>query len=113
MIHKSTFKQKYKNYNTGEEINCCTNRIEAAWEISKDHFRRIHGTSSTLFEEHSAEVVWKNHTHRHGNVYASIFDLVKSIYPLDMEPQYMKCKPIFRTWAPQPKKLRKGIISLL
>jgi hypothetical protein len=50
VTHKSTFKQSYRNFQTGEIVVCTTNRIEGAWKISKDHFRRINGTNTANFE---------------------------------------------------------------
>ena len=49
VTHKTTFKQVYRNVDTDEIIQCNTNRIEGAWKISKDHFRRINGTNTKLF----------------------------------------------------------------
>ena len=61
VVHKSNFKQRYLNVDTGEIIDCHTNRIEGAWEHCKDHFRRINGTNTERFEQHLAEIVWGNH----------------------------------------------------
>ena len=56
VVHKTTFKQRYRNVDTGEVLDCHTNRIEGAWKICKDHFRRINGTNRKLFEQHIAEM---------------------------------------------------------
>ena len=61
VTHKTTFKQMYKNVDTGDYVECNTNRIEGAWKISKDHFRRINGTNTKSFVQHLCEVVWRNH----------------------------------------------------
>ena len=49
VTHKTSFKQFYKNFDSGEYVQCNTNRIEGAWKIAKDHFRRINGTNTKLF----------------------------------------------------------------
>ena len=41
VIHKTTFKQSYKKVETGQTVDCHRNKIEGAWKICKDHFRRI------------------------------------------------------------------------
>ncbi|CAC5384063.1 unnamed protein product [Mytilus coruscus] len=103
VIHKTSFKQLYINTETNEEVQCCTNRIEGAWKIAKDHFRRINGTNSNLFEQHLCEIVWRNHVHRAGNIYSSFFDLMKNVYTLEMPPRFTYTKPLFRTWTPPSK----------
>ncbi|CAC5412483.1 unnamed protein product [Mytilus coruscus] len=76
---------------------------EGAWKIAKDHFRRINGTNSNLFEQHLCEIVWRNHVHRAGNIYSSFFDLMKNVYTLDMAPRFTYTKQLFRTWPPPCK----------
>lgn len=85
VVHKTTFKQKYVNNETGEIVHCCTNRIEGAWKLAKDHFLRINGSNTNLFEQHLAEFVWRNHAHRQ-NMYSAFFDLLQSIYHLQGPP---------------------------
>ena len=64
VVHKTSFKQRYQNADTGEFVDCHTNRIEGAWKICKDHFRRINGSNTKLFEQHLADIIWRNHVHR-------------------------------------------------
>ena len=99
VTHKTTFRQVYKNIDTGEYVTCNTNRIEGAWKISKDHFRKINGTNTKLFEQHLAEIVWRNHIHK-DNIYDSFFSLLKSVYTLDFQPVYQHPVPLFGTWTP-------------
>ena len=99
VCHKTTFKQSYKNVETGEIIHCHTNKIEGAWKHCKDHFRRINGTNLKMFEQHLAEIVWRNH-HQNQNRYVAFFDLVKTTYPLDMPRIYTYPSPLFDTWSP-------------
>jgi len=72
VTHKSTFKQSYRNVQTGEIVVCTTNRIDGAWEISRDHFRRINGTNTADFEQHLSEFLWMNHVHNK-NIYDTFF----------------------------------------
>ena len=80
VVHKTTFKQKYQNADTGETIDCHTHRIEGAWKNCKDHFRRIYGTITKSFEQHLAETVWRKHFHQ--EVYESFFNLVRDVVML-------------------------------
>ena len=86
VTHKTTFKQTYKNVDTDELVYCIT-KIEGAWKISKDHFRRINGTNTTLFEQHLCEVIWRNHCHK-DNLYDRFFTLLNSVNTLESEPHY-------------------------
>lgn len=99
VCHKTTFKQSYQCVDTGDIIHCHTNRIEGAWKHCKDHFRKMNGTNLKLFEQHLAEIVWRNH-HQNQNRYVAFFDLVKGVYTLDMPRQYTYPKPLFDTWTP-------------
>ena len=99
VVHKTTFKQRYRNVDTGEVVDCHTNRIEGAWKICKDHFRRINGTNRKLFEQHIAEIVWRNHFHR-DNVYEAFFNLLRDIYTLYVPASYTYTVPLFPTWTP-------------
>ena len=100
VTHKTTFKQQiYKYVDTGEIVQCNTIRIEGAWKISKDHFRKINGTNTKLFEQHLFKVIWRNHVHR-SNVYERFFDLMKSVYTLGADAIYEHTKPLFGTWTP-------------
>ena len=94
--HKTTFKQRYCNVDMGEVVDCHTNRIEGAWKICKDHFRRIKGTNTKLFEQHIAEIVWRNHFHR-DNVYEAFFNLLRDIYTLHVPASYTYTVPLFTT----------------
>ena len=96
VTHTTTFKQAYKNVNTGKLVYCNTNRIEGAWEISKDHFRRINGTNTKLFEQHLCAVIWRNHCHK-DNLYDQFFTLLKSVYTLESELHYKHPVPLFPT----------------
>lgn len=106
VVHKTSFNQKYVNTQTGEEVSCCTNRIEGAWKISKDHFRRINGSNTKLFEQHLAEIIWRNHIHRQ-NIYAAFFELLTTVYPLDRPADFSYTKPLFKTWTPPSKEVEK------
>ena len=103
VVHKTNFKQRYRNVDTGETVDCHTNRIEGAWKLCKDHFRRINGSNTKLFEQHIAEIVWRNHTHRE-NLYESFFSLLKSVYSLSEPPKYTYRKPVFDTWTPPSER---------
>ena len=103
MVHKTTFKQRYQNVDTGETVDCNTNRIEGAWKICKDHFRRINGSNTSLFEQHIAEIVWRNHVHR-DNLYEAFFSSLKNVYSLSQPPKYTYCKPLFGTWTPPSQR---------
>ena len=107
MVHKSTFKQKYVNTETGEQVFCCTNRIEGAWKIAKDHFRSINGSNTNQFEQHLCEIVWRNHTYRQ-NVYSAFFELLTSIFTLQSPAQFTYTKPVFKTWTPPTKDAEKN-----
>ena len=87
VVHKTNFKQRYQCVDTGEIVDCHTNQIEGAWKHCKDHFRKINGTNTKLFEQHLCEIVWRNHVSRE-NKYASFFEFVKTIYPLTFEKRY-------------------------
>lgn len=41
VTHKTTFKQSYRNVQTGEIV--CTTNIFGAWKISREHFRELMG----------------------------------------------------------------------
>ena len=99
VTHKTTFKQVYRNVDTGEFIQCNTNNIEGAWKISNNHFRRINGTNTKLFVQHLCEVIWRNHMHKE-NMYESFFSLLKSVYTLDDSEVYSYPVPVFDTWTP-------------
>lgn len=106
VCHKTTFKQTYKNIETEEIIHCQTNQIEGAWKHCKAHFRKINGTNVKMFEQHLAEIVWRNHT-QGKNKYVAFFDLVREIYTLDMAPTYTYSKPLFDTWTPPSPVVEK------
>ena len=53
------------------------------------------GTKYTQFEGHMAEFMWR--AEAKGNVYNSFFDLLRSIYPLDRDPEYHYSTPLFDT----------------
>ena len=97
LCHKTTFKQSHKNIETGEIIHCHTNKIEGAWKHCKDHFPRINGTNLKLFEQHLAEIMWRNH-HQNQSRYVTFFDLMKATYPLGMPRIYLYPSPRFDTW---------------
>ena len=99
VCHKTTFKQKFQSVDTGEIIECQTSTIEGAWKHCKDHYRKISGTNCKMFEQHLAEIVWRNHA-KNKNKYVAFFDLVKSIYTLDLPPKYSYPNPLFDTWTP-------------
>ena len=40
VCHTSSFKQEYKNLETGMTINCNTNTIEGGWALLKQHFKK-------------------------------------------------------------------------
>ena len=82
VTHKSTFKQSYRNVQTGEIVVRTSNRIERVWQISKDHFRRINGTNTATFEQHLSEIIWRNHVHNE-KINEMFFQLLKSIFRLD------------------------------
>lgn len=102
VTHKTTFKQRYENVETGEVVECHTNQIEGAWKHCKDHFRKMNGTNTCLFEQHLAEIVWRNHVHNK-NKYVAFFDLVKSIYTLDKDAKHTYPTPLFQTWTTPTK----------
>ena len=54
VVHKTNFEQRYQNVDIGETVDCNTNRIEGTWNLCKDHFRRINGLNTTLFEQRIA-----------------------------------------------------------
>ena len=99
VVHKTNFKQNYQCFDTGEIVQCHTNQIEGAWKHCKDHFRKINGTNTKLFEQHLAEIVWRNHI-SNSDKYTSFFELVKTIYPLNKEKTYTYPTPLFNTWTP-------------
>ena len=103
VTHKSTFKQSCRNVQTAEIVVCTTNRIERAWKISKDHFRRINGTNTAKFYQHLSEIIWRNHVHNE-NIYENCFQLVKSIFRLDCNPRYTYSTPLFPSWTPPCKE---------
>ena len=103
VVHKSNFKQTYQNASTCEIVECHTNRIEGAWKHCKDHFRRINGTNTKLFEQHLAEIVWRNHV-SDKNRYEAFFELVKTVYPLDRKRRLDYPNPLFQTWTPPQEK---------
>ncbi|CAG2247119.1 unnamed protein product [Mytilus edulis] len=107
VVHKTSFKQKYVSTQTGEEVYCCTNRIEGAWKIAKDHFRAMNGTNTKMFEQHLCEIIWRNHHYR-SDLYQSFFDLVNSVYTLDGPPRFNYQKPVFKTWTPPTKEDKKA-----
>lgn len=95
VIHKYSFKKTYKNTLTEEIITVHTNRIEGAWKHAKDHFKRMSGTKYTQFEGHMAEVMWRAVVK--GNIYQSFFDLLRSVYTLNCDPEYEYTTPLFDT----------------
>ena len=99
VVHKTTFKQRYQNVDTGETVDCNTNRIEGAWKICKGHFSRINGSNTSLFEQHIAEIVWRNHVHK-DNLYEAFFSSLKNVYSLSQPPKYTYRKHLFDTWTP-------------
>ena len=107
VIHKTTFKQRYKNVETGQIVDCHTNRIEGAWKICKDHFRRINGSNTKLFEQYLAEIIWRNHVYRE-NIYEAFFTLLKEIYTLYAPAHYTYCNPLFGTWTPPTTEVEKA-----
>ena len=106
VVHKSNFKQCYQNVDTGQIVECHTNKIEGAWKHCKDHFRRKNGTNTKLFEQHLAEIVWRNHTNGK-NKYKAFFDLVKSIYTLHIPRRYTYPTPLFPSWTPPTTQSEK------
>ena len=103
VVHKTTFKQRYQNVDTGETVDCNTNRIEGAWKICKDHFCQINGSNTSLFEQFIAEIVWRNHVHR-DNLYEAFFSSLKNVYSLSQPPKYTYRKPLFDTWTPPSQR---------
>lgn len=87
----------------GKIVVCTTNRIEGAWKISKNHFRRINGTNTANFEQHVSEIIWRNHVHNE-NIYEKYLQLVSLIFRLDCEPQYTYLKPLLHSWTPPSKE---------
>lgn len=106
VCHKTTFKQTYQSVDTGEIIECQTNQIEGAWKHCKDHFRKINGTNVNMFEQHLSEIIWRNHIQGR-NKYVAFFELVKTIYTLDMPKMYTYRKPVFDTWTPPSAEVEK------
>ena len=78
---------------------CTTNRIGEAWKISKDHIRIINCTTTSNFEQHLSEIIWRSHV-RNENIYEIVFQLVKSIFRLDCDPRYAYSTPLLRSWTP-------------
>ena len=64
VVDKTCFKQRYQNVDTGVFVDSHTNRIEGAWKILKDHFRRLYDSNPKVFEQHLAEIIWRIHVHR-------------------------------------------------
>jgi transposase-like protein len=60
VIHKCTFKTKYRNVETGDIVTVHTNQIEGAWKHAKQHFKRMSGTSIKQFGGYLAEVIWRS-----------------------------------------------------
>ena len=80
-------------------MECHTNRIEGAWKHCKDHYRRINGTNTKLFEQQMGEMVWRNHIYN-GNKSAKFFELVKRTYPLNEDKKLTYSTPLFKMWTP-------------
>ena len=93
VVRKTRFKQRYQNVDIGETVDCNTTRIEGTWKLCKDHFRRINGLNTNLFEQRIAQIVWQNHTHR-DYLYESFFSLLKSAYSRSEPPKYTYRKPV-------------------
>ncbi|CAG2245829.1 unnamed protein product [Mytilus edulis] len=89
VCHKTSFKQIYKNEDTGEYVKCCTNPVKGAWKLSKDHFRRINGTNTKQFEQHLAEIIWRKYASSNKRNYT---------YP----------SPLFPTWTPPVKEVENA-----
>ena len=71
VCHKTTFKAKYRNVDTGGIVTVHTNMIEGAWKHAMDYFRRMSGTKVKQFEGHLAEIMWRSQVR--GNIYAIFF----------------------------------------
>ena len=101
VIHKDGFKKIYKDMSTGEEITeeVHTNTVEGSWQVAKEHFKMAHGVELTTFEQHLAEIIWRNH-HKGspGDVYEAFFNLVKYIYNHEGPPRLNAPRPLFDTW---------------
>ena len=103
VVHKTNFKLRFRNVDTGETVDCNTNRIEGAWKLCKDHLRRVNGSNTKLFEQHVADIVWRNLIHRE-NLYDSFLSLLKGVYILSTPPKYTYRKPVFDTWTPPSQR---------
>lgn len=72
VIHKYSFRKKYRNIVTGEIVEVHTNRIEGSWKHAKDHFKKMSGTKGPQFEGHLAEIMWRSQAK--SKIYAAFFD---------------------------------------
>ena len=63
----------------------------------QDHFKKINGTSVSLFESHLAEIVWRNH-HK-GNILRPYFNMIQRAFPCDRPPLGRVIPvPLFDSW---------------
>ena len=96
--HKTNFKAKYKNVETGEIIECCTNSIEGAWKHAKAHFRKINGCSLSTFGGHLSEIIWRNHV-KNDNIFEAFYTQITSIYTLKDKCTFNYSTPLFPSWT--------------
>ena len=72
--------------------------IMSPFAFFQDHFKRINGTSPSLFESHLAEILWRNR-HRSSNRLHEYLELIKLCYPLSEAPRNdLIPQPLFDSW---------------
>ena len=99
VLHKYNYRQEYENITTGEKISVNTNRIEGAWGIAKQHFKRIRGTSSDNFESHLCQILWFNWNRQSDNILYSYWEDLKSLFPLTTKAKFTFKVPVFKKFV--------------
>ena len=83
--------------------------------LFQDHFKRINGTSVSLFESHLAEIIWRNH-HVGANLMANYLTLIRQCYPLTEAPRPdLIPQPLFDSWevaSPQEYEEKNSIMRV-
>jgi transposase-like protein len=98
--HKYQFKNFFRNTQTGQIVECCTNHVESSWRLSKLHFVRISGCQQTTFEGHLAEIVWRNHMKvKGGSLFQHFFELMTSFFPLTTPNTMAFTEPVWSIWS--------------
>ena len=94
VCHSEEFTHTYVNQVNGEHFVVHTNNIESAWNVCKNHFRRIFGCPAAKFQGHLVEIMWR-WWKKETNIYTAFFHQLRKIYTLEKEGEFQWTYPYF------------------